>query len=118
MVKYSREAKNPSKACKAAGVDLRVHFKNTYETGQAQLARRPLRLSALRSFLAADICSEVGPMPCGYLADLEDLQCASCHHHHNLHETRLENCLSETIVQLRVAPPRGGFAESPGAWRP
>merc|ERR1719183_2789889 len=34
-MKYSREAKNPSKACKAMGVDLRVHYKNTYETGQA-----------------------------------------------------------------------------------
>merc|ERR1712066_789677 len=35
MVKYSREPANPSKACKAMGVDLRVHFKNTYETAQA-----------------------------------------------------------------------------------
>mmetsp|Transcript_43979 Transcript_43979/g.96084 ORF Transcript_43979/g.96084 Transcript_43979/m.96084 type:complete len:184 (-) Transcript_43979:63-614(-) len=35
MVKYSREAKNPSKACKAMGVDLRVHYKNTYEAAQA-----------------------------------------------------------------------------------
>merc|ERR1719408_563682 len=35
MVKYSREAANPTKACKAAGVDLRVHYKNTYETAQA-----------------------------------------------------------------------------------
>mmetsp|Transcript_45557 Transcript_45557/g.128876 ORF Transcript_45557/g.128876 Transcript_45557/m.128876 type:complete len:186 (+) Transcript_45557:82-639(+) len=35
MVKYSREATNASKACKAMGVDLRVHFKNTYETAQA-----------------------------------------------------------------------------------
>ena len=35
MVKYSREASNPSKSCKAMGVDLRVHFKNTYETAQA-----------------------------------------------------------------------------------
>mmetsp|Transcript_40070 Transcript_40070/g.93013 ORF Transcript_40070/g.93013 Transcript_40070/m.93013 type:complete len:186 (+) Transcript_40070:75-632(+) len=34
-MKYSREALNPSKACKAMGVDLRVHFKNTYETAQA-----------------------------------------------------------------------------------
>ena len=35
MVKYSLEAKNPSKACKAMGVDLRVHYKNTYEDAQA-----------------------------------------------------------------------------------
>jgi len=35
MVKYSREASNPSKACKAQGVDLRVHYKNTYEAAQA-----------------------------------------------------------------------------------
>eukprot|EP00442_Polarella_glacialis_P059686 CAMPEP_0115093052 /NCGR_PEP_ID=MMETSP0227-20121206/27232_1 /TAXON_ID=89957 /ORGANISM="Polarella glacialis, Strain CCMP 1383" /LENGTH=40 /DNA_ID= /DNA_START= /DNA_END= /DNA_ORIENTATION= len=35
MVKFSREASNPSKACKAQGVDLRVHYKNTYETAQA-----------------------------------------------------------------------------------
>ncbi|CAJ1349403.1 unnamed protein product [Effrenium voratum] len=35
MVKFSRDAKNPTKACKAQGVDLRVHYKNTYETAQA-----------------------------------------------------------------------------------
>ena len=35
LVKYSREAANPSKSCKAMGVDLRVHYKNTYETAQA-----------------------------------------------------------------------------------
>jgi len=34
-MKYSREALNPTKACKAQGVDLRVHYKNTYETAQA-----------------------------------------------------------------------------------
>merc|ERR1712232_433045 len=32
---YSTEATNPTKSCKAMGVDLRVHFKNTYETAQA-----------------------------------------------------------------------------------
>merc|ERR1712060_636836 len=32
MVKFSRDAKNPSKAM---GADLRVHYKNTYETAQA-----------------------------------------------------------------------------------
>merc|ERR1719361_2610347 len=36
MVKgYSTEPTNGSKSCKAMGVDLRVHFKNTYETVQA-----------------------------------------------------------------------------------
>mmetsp|Transcript_19889 Transcript_19889/g.53205 ORF Transcript_19889/g.53205 Transcript_19889/m.53205 type:complete len:186 (-) Transcript_19889:46-603(-) len=35
MVKYSREAKNASRSAKAMGVDLRVHYKNTYEVGQA-----------------------------------------------------------------------------------
>ena len=35
MVKYSTEPANPTKSCKAMGVDLRVHYKNTYETAQA-----------------------------------------------------------------------------------
>merc|ERR1719258_762081 len=35
MVKYSTEPQNPSKACKAMGVDLRVHYKNTYNVVQA-----------------------------------------------------------------------------------
>jgi len=35
MVKYSREPTNPSKACKAMGVDLRVSFKNSYNVCQA-----------------------------------------------------------------------------------
>merc|ERR1719469_828561 len=35
MVKYSREALNPTKSCKAQGVDLRVHYKNTYESANA-----------------------------------------------------------------------------------
>merc|ERR1719329_1851514 len=34
-MKFSREPTNPSKACKAQGVDLRVHYKNTYNVGQA-----------------------------------------------------------------------------------
>eukprot|EP01118_Nematostelium_gracile_P004266 TRINITY_DN14_c0_g1_i1.p1 TRINITY_DN14_c0_g1~~TRINITY_DN14_c0_g1_i1.p1 ORF type:complete len:189 (+),score=58.98 TRINITY_DN14_c0_g1_i1:66-632(+) len=33
--KYSTEPENPSKACKASGSDLRVHFKNTRETAAA-----------------------------------------------------------------------------------
>lgn len=35
MVKYSREPDNITKACKARGSDLRVHFKNTREAAQA-----------------------------------------------------------------------------------
>ncbi|XP_055388481.1 60S ribosomal protein L17-like [Condylostylus longicornis] len=34
MVKYSREP-DSAKTCKSKGADLRVHFKNTYETAQA-----------------------------------------------------------------------------------
>eukprot|EP00403_Amphidinium_massartii_P000642 CAMPEP_0178378220 /NCGR_PEP_ID=MMETSP0689_2-20121128/4317_1 /TAXON_ID=160604 /ORGANISM="Amphidinium massartii, Strain CS-259" /LENGTH=184 /DNA_ID=CAMNT_0019998289 /DNA_START=1285 /DNA_END=1839 /DNA_ORIENTATION=+ len=34
-MKYALEPKNPTKACKAMGVDLRVSFKNTYETCRA-----------------------------------------------------------------------------------
>merc|ERR1712137_369852 len=33
--KYSKEADNPAKSCKAKGSSLRVHFKNTYETAMA-----------------------------------------------------------------------------------
>merc|ERR1711907_633084 len=35
MGKYSKEADNPAKSCKAKGSSLRVHFKNTYETAMA-----------------------------------------------------------------------------------
>ena len=35
MVKYSMEAENPSKSCKARGSSLRTHFKNTREVGRA-----------------------------------------------------------------------------------
>lgn len=35
MVKYSRDAENSSKSCKASGSELRVHFKNTCVTGAA-----------------------------------------------------------------------------------
>eukprot|EP00252_Welwitschia_mirabilis_P002365 TRINITY_DN1229_c0_g2_i1.p1 TRINITY_DN1229_c0_g2~~TRINITY_DN1229_c0_g2_i1.p1 ORF type:complete len:179 (-),score=29.14 TRINITY_DN1229_c0_g2_i1:424-960(-) len=35
MVKYSREPDNATKAAKARGSDLRVHFKNTREAAQA-----------------------------------------------------------------------------------
>lgn len=34
-MKYAREPSNSSKACKAMGVDIRVHFKNTHETARA-----------------------------------------------------------------------------------
>ncbi|XP_046864499.1 60S ribosomal protein L17-like [Xenia sp. Carnegie-2017] len=35
MGRYSIEAENPTKSCKARGSNLRVHFKNTRETAQA-----------------------------------------------------------------------------------
>jgi len=35
MPKYSREADNSTKSCKASGSDLRVHFKNTCVTASA-----------------------------------------------------------------------------------
>jgi len=35
MVKYSTQPSNPEKSARALGVDLRVHFKNTYEVGRA-----------------------------------------------------------------------------------
>jgi len=35
MVKYNHTAENPNKVAKARGSDLRVHFKNTYETSRA-----------------------------------------------------------------------------------
>jgi len=42
MTRYSTEADNPTKSCKARGSNLRVHFKNTRETAQA-IKRMPLR---------------------------------------------------------------------------
>ncbi len=35
MVKYSREPAVATKAAKARGDDMRIHFKNTYETADA-----------------------------------------------------------------------------------
>ena len=35
MVKYSREPAVPTKAAKARGKDMRVHYKNTYEAADA-----------------------------------------------------------------------------------
>merc|ERR1711924_422639 len=59
MVKgYSREPTNPSKACKAMGVDLRVHYKNTYETGQAI---KGMQLHAARAYL--DVCEKKQCVP-------------------------------------------------------
>eukprot|EP00929_Paragymnodinium_shiwhaense_P083374 TRINITY_DN443_c0_g1_i17.p2 TRINITY_DN443_c0_g1~~TRINITY_DN443_c0_g1_i17.p2 ORF type:complete len:186 (+),score=65.24 TRINITY_DN443_c0_g1_i17:66-623(+) len=48
MVKYSREAANASKSCKARGSDLRVHYKNTYETAQAL---KGMQLKAAQKYL-------------------------------------------------------------------
>jgi len=42
MVKYSRDAENSSKSCKASGSDLRVHFKNTCVTADA-IRHMPLK---------------------------------------------------------------------------
>ncbi|KAL5721274.1 60S ribosomal protein L17A [Ranunculus cassubicifolius] len=35
MVKYSKEPENPTKSCKARGLELRVHFKNTRKTAHS-----------------------------------------------------------------------------------
>ena len=59
MVKYSREPANASKACKAKGVDLRVHFKNTYETAQAI---KGLTLKASQKYLQ-DVCEKKQCVP-------------------------------------------------------
>ena len=41
-VHYSAEPDNNTKSCKARGDDLRVHYKNTYETGRA-IKHMPLK---------------------------------------------------------------------------
>mmetsp|Transcript_114170 Transcript_114170/g.368864 ORF Transcript_114170/g.368864 Transcript_114170/m.368864 type:complete len:185 (-) Transcript_114170:76-630(-) len=58
-MKYSREAKNPSKSCKAMGVDLRVHFKNTYETAQAI---KGMNLRTAQRYLE-DVCEKKRCIP-------------------------------------------------------
>jgi large subunit ribosomal protein L17e len=42
MVRYSTEANDASKSCKARGSNLRVHYKNTHETAAA-IAGYPLK---------------------------------------------------------------------------
>jgi len=59
MVKYSREPGNPSKSCKAKGVDLRVHYKNTYETAQAI---KGMNLKAAQKYLE-DVCEKKQCVP-------------------------------------------------------
>merc|ERR1711874_459406 len=59
MGKYSREATNPSKSCKAMGVDLRVHYKNTYETAQAI---KGMNLKAAQKYLE-DVCEKKRCVP-------------------------------------------------------
>mmetsp|Transcript_46089 Transcript_46089/g.92902 ORF Transcript_46089/g.92902 Transcript_46089/m.92902 type:complete len:187 (-) Transcript_46089:31-591(-) len=54
MVKYCKEPKNPSKSCKAMGVDLRVHFKNTYETA---MAIKGMKLKDAQTYLE-DVCEK------------------------------------------------------------
>jgi large subunit ribosomal protein L17e len=48
MVKYAKEPENPTKACKARGSDLRVHFKNTRETS---MAIRKMTLNVAKKYL-------------------------------------------------------------------
>merc|ERR1711933_410811 len=55
----SREAANPSKSCKAMGVDLRVHYKNTYETCQAI---KGMNLRAAQTYLQ-DVCEKKQCVP-------------------------------------------------------
>jgi len=50
MVKYSAEPTEPTKACKAMGCDLRVHFKNTYEVAGAI---RGMSLTKAKAYLEA-----------------------------------------------------------------
>mmetsp|Transcript_9812 Transcript_9812/g.26066 ORF Transcript_9812/g.26066 Transcript_9812/m.26066 type:complete len:186 (+) Transcript_9812:85-642(+) len=59
MVKYSREAKNGSKSCKAMGVDLRVHYKNTYETARAI---KGMSLRVAQQYLE-DVCEKKRCVP-------------------------------------------------------
>eukprot|EP00441_Pelagodinium_beii_P041551 CAMPEP_0197647760 /NCGR_PEP_ID=MMETSP1338-20131121/26396_1 /TAXON_ID=43686 ORGANISM="Pelagodinium beii, Strain RCC1491" /NCGR_SAMPLE_ID=MMETSP1338 /ASSEMBLY_ACC=CAM_ASM_000754 /LENGTH=185 /DNA_ID=CAMNT_0043221623 /DNA_START=68 /DNA_END=625 /DNA_ORIENTATION=+ len=59
MVKYSREAANPTKACKAQGVDLRVHYKNTYETAQAI---KGMTLKTAQAYMQ-DVCEKKRCIP-------------------------------------------------------
>lgn len=56
MVKYAKAPSNASKCAKAFGVDLRVHFKNTYETAEAirkDKKGKPMKLSAAKKYLHA-----------------------------------------------------------------
>eukprot|EP00457_Paulinella_chromatophora_P016530 gb/GEZN01017357.1/.p2 GENE.gb/GEZN01017357.1/~~gb/GEZN01017357.1/.p2 ORF type:complete len:191 (-),score=39.13 gb/GEZN01017357.1/:58-630(-) len=48
MGKYSRQAKDDVKSVKARGSNLRVHFKNTYETA---MALKGLKLKAAQKYL-------------------------------------------------------------------
>merc|ERR1719245_949366 len=59
MVKYSREVGSNDKTCKTRGVDLRVHFKNTYETAQAIKGRT---LKNAQKYLA-DVCEKKQCIP-------------------------------------------------------
>mmetsp|Transcript_39837 Transcript_39837/g.115277 ORF Transcript_39837/g.115277 Transcript_39837/m.115277 type:complete len:186 (+) Transcript_39837:127-684(+) len=59
MVKYCTEPKNPTKSCKAMGVDLRVHYKNTYETGRAI---KGMTLRTAQKYLQ-DVCEKKRCIP-------------------------------------------------------
>eukprot|EP00920_Eleutheroschizon_duboscqi_P026162 GHVT01064689.1.p1 GENE.GHVT01064689.1~~GHVT01064689.1.p1 ORF type:complete len:195 (+),score=39.45 GHVT01064689.1:836-1420(+) len=54
MVKYAKDPSNSSKCAKAFGPELRVHFKNTFETAAAirhDKAGLPMKVSVARRFL-------------------------------------------------------------------
>ncbi|CAE8698950.1 unnamed protein product [Polarella glacialis] len=56
---FAAAASNPSKACKAQGVDLRVHYKNTYETAQAI---KGMSLQVAKKYLQ-DVCEKKRCIP-------------------------------------------------------
>ncbi|NP_001365704.1 60S ribosomal protein L17-like [Physcomitrium patens] len=59
MVKYAREPDNATKACKARGSDLRVHFKNTREAAQAI---KHMELAKAKRYLE-DVCAHKQAIP-------------------------------------------------------
>merc|ERR1712205_176125 len=60
MVKYAKEAENPTKSCKARGSDLRVHFKNTRESA---LAIKNMQLDEAKSYRGCARTPTRHPLP-------------------------------------------------------
>lgn len=58
-IHYSAQPENSTKSCKARGSDLRVHFKNTYETARV-LKNMPLR-RAIRYLENVKLKKEIVP---------------------------------------------------------